>query len=1038
MIYYKSKKIAPIFLKSKFKDFASQKMTKRSMYKNDLFISVIVNVLFRNFYYFLKMLSTCLNINILPLEKLEPLVRSCPFSQVLRFVNFLYKIVFMCHTLSFNEKCNVTFYTSNRVNNNCYASFPCKKRKIINIQKRSFCTSKKINREISKNYKLKANAWKKNTKLLDKKIYNCINKNLPVSSLINDVFIENLNQLVLEYNLLVSEILDFRKNLLETSSNEFIRITQNNIPHLIIKSQCLFIESPSVSLLSILEIKKNKGSDSGGVGKYKFKNLNSEKKKLQSERLKGTKFAICKKKLPLEMMPKNCQLSDDEVKKLKLDVESYNLDLINILLKKTLIKTIQKNYKGQPVKRVWIDKKNSLEGRPLGIPTLRDRVLQKIIWLSILPIAEFQADIFSFAYRPRRSALMCTSILYNRCVQTQKFPRKKYYPSEANRISYEKHPLKFRISYRVLLCSFGKKQRKRRKLYEKFFYILKTLKSKSKSVSSKKKFQFSKYITVWNFDIQKCFDNINHQTIIKLTPLCDKYLFFLKQWLIAPIVGPQKKGSKVTVSVKPKFGIPQGSIIGPGICNLVLDGIDDLLLKLKRNGKITLKSSLNNKAKSFLDKLAISKLITKNHYNPKTDISYLRYADDIIFYGFHNKETFLLIQNEVTKFLADRGLSIKPSTNNIFQLKPNSAFSFLGFRYFFPSRFHKKKLNKGKFTKKRYTPFNIAENRLSENLRSRIFITMDQNAFKTFKTRIRKIFKKGHFYLSVAQLIDILNEKMRGFALYFSYSEKIRIQLNSLDNSIRKWFWKWLKKKYGSKPKLLTFLHQNYLNINNFFAAEKKVLIPLCKVNVNGQRSLLTMRPTKELLKKNIFLNSEEYDKFDLSQDRLSALNLLLRNKELTLKQYQLVLLNRQQNLCSICNGLIDISNEKVEFHHNPPVIFLRKKLFCILLEISEFEDVFSLTPNCPNILKKINLYQNESFIIDIWKEQVFDIWAQITLAHKKCNQDDGKILAKESKKEIAQVRKLFPNCIYPFYSKINLFVRNACSKPTKYLLNKK
>lgn len=292
--------------------------------------------------------------------------------------------------------------------------------------------------------------------------------------------------------------------------------------------------------------------------------------------------------------------------------------------------------------------------------------------------------------------------------------------------------------------------------------------------------------------------------------------------------------------------------------------------------------------------------------------------------------------------------------------------------------------------------------------------------------------------MSVAQLIDILNEKIRGFALYFSHSEKIRIQLNSLDNSIRKWFWKWLKKKYGSKPKLLTFLHQNYLSIDNFFAAEKKVLIPLCKVNVNGQRSLVTMRPPEELLKKNIFLNSEEYDKFDLSQNRLSALNLRLRNKKLTLKQYQFVLLDRQQDLCSICNGLIDISNEKVEFHHNPPVIFLRKKLFCILLEISEFEDVFSLTPNCPNILRKIDSYQDESVITDIWKERVFDIWAKITLAHKNCNQDDGKILAKESKKEIAQIKKLFPNCIYPFYSKINLFVRNACSKPTKYLLNKK
>ena len=63
----------------------------------------------------------------------------------------------------------------------------------------------------------------------------------------------------MEYNLLVSEILDFRKNSLELVSNKFFRLTQNNIPHLIIKLQCLFIESSSVSLLSILEIKKNKG-----------------------------------------------------------------------------------------------------------------------------------------------------------------------------------------------------------------------------------------------------------------------------------------------------------------------------------------------------------------------------------------------------------------------------------------------------------------------------------------------------------------------------------------------------------------------------------------------------------------------------------------------------------------------------------------------------------------------------------------------------------------------------------------------------------
>lgn len=455
------------------------------MDKNGLYISVIVNMLFRNFDHFLKILSTCLSINISPLEKLEPLVRPCLFNQVLRFVSFVYKIGFKYYTLSFNENCNLKFYISNRVNNNCYAfSLYKKKRKITNIQKRSFCISKKINREISKNYKLKASVWKNNCQSFNTNIYQCINKNLPIHSLINDKFIEDLNQIVWQYNLLVSEILNFRKNSLEISSDEFFRITQINMPHLITKLQCWFIESPCISLLSILEIKKNKGSQSGGFGKYKFKNLYFEKKSLQLQRLKGTKFAISKKKLPLEMMPKNCLLSEDETKELELNVKSYNSSLIDILLKKTLIKTMQKNYKAQVVKRVWIDKKNSFEGRPLGIPTLRDRILQKIIWMAIFPIAEFQADTLSFAYRPRRSALMCSSILYSRCIQTQKFSRKKYFPFEVNENTYKKYSPKLRIGSRTLCGTFGKKQKKRRRLYKKKLYILKTLKQNPKSSSS--------------------------------------------------------------------------------------------------------------------------------------------------------------------------------------------------------------------------------------------------------------------------------------------------------------------------------------------------------------------------------------------------------------------------------------------------------------------------------------------------------------------------------------------------------------------------
>lgn len=112
------------------------------------------------------------------------------------------------------------------------------------------------------------------------------------------------------------------------------------------------MESPCISLLSIFELKKNQGSQSGGFGKYKFKNFKSEKKSLQFQRLKGTGFGVSKEKLSLEMMLKNCLLSENDIKELKLNVVLYNFSLIDILLKKTLVKTVQKNYKAQSVKRI--------------------------------------------------------------------------------------------------------------------------------------------------------------------------------------------------------------------------------------------------------------------------------------------------------------------------------------------------------------------------------------------------------------------------------------------------------------------------------------------------------------------------------------------------------------------------------------------------------------------------------------------------------------------------------------------------------------
>ena len=65
-----------------------------------------------------------------------------------------------------------------------------------------------------------------------------------------------------------------------------------------------------------------------------------------------------------------------------------------------------KHFEPQQIRRVYIDKPGKIEKRPLGIPAIRDRIVQECMRMVLEPILEAQFFAHSYGFRPMRDAAM--------------------------------------------------------------------------------------------------------------------------------------------------------------------------------------------------------------------------------------------------------------------------------------------------------------------------------------------------------------------------------------------------------------------------------------------------------------------------------------------------------------------------------------------------------------------------------------------------------------------------------------------------------
>lgn len=274
------------------------------------------------------------------------------------------------------------------------------------------------------------------------------------------------------------------------------------------------------------------------------------------------------------------------------------------------------------------------------------------------------------------------------------------------------------------------------------------------AISKKSKF-------VLDADISKCFDKINHQTLLTKLNTFPTLRRQIRAWLKAGVMD----GKKLFPTTE---GTPQGGVLSPLLANIALHGLEELIKGIALNIEM---------------KHPGGKPISKS--GRIKSLSLIRYADDFVVLH-QDLEVIQMCRQKIEEWLTDLSLELKPSKtrightlNQVGDEKP--GFNFLGFTI---RQFSVEKHNSGVGTS-------------GHKLGFKTIITPTKESQKRHYHQIAELINKLQG-VNQATLIMKLNPLIRGWCNYYSSvtSKKIFSRLYSL---VFHKLLKWGKRRHRQK-----------------------------------------------------------------------------------------------------------------------------------------------------------------------------------------------------------------------------------------------